>query len=163
MPRKPDEDGTKESDMDATRIPQVGDTIRHLTKPDYYGEGTVQSLGGAAGTHISVYFPKLAFTCTFRRDDPALEAREPTPAPAASAPAARPAGARKPAPQQAPRKPGKPTDKQVRYAMSLLAKVQEPDDGSFGPADDAATRRSLERMTPAQVSALISDLRKRLG
>lgn len=72
---------------------------------------------------------------------------------------AKPARAAKP--ETPARKNGKATDKQVAYAMSLLRRDHEYLDEVLGAADDDLTRRNLQRMTSAQISALISDLLKR--
>lgn len=147
----------------SARIPQVGDTIRHADDRSfgYYGDGTVKSLSGVGDSHMSVWFPKRGANYTFRRDDADLQAGEPLPPVPAAVPARTRPEAPKAAPRQPPRTPGKPTEKQVRYAMKLLASTQEADDLTFGPGDDAATRKGLERMTSAQVSSLIADLKNR--
>ena len=67
---------------------------------------------------------------------------------------------REPAKQQSAAM-GRATDKQVAYAMSLLRRDHEYWDEVLGAADDDLTRRNLQRMTPAQISSLISDLLKR--
>jgi hypothetical protein len=144
----------------SARIPQVGDTIRHADDRSfgYYGEGTVQRLSGVGDTHMSVWFPKRGANYTFARDDADLQASEAAPAAPDATPAPRPRReAATPAPRATART--KPTDKQVRYAMSLLAKTQRDDDLTFGAGDDDATRKSLERMTSAQVSSLINHLK----
>lgn len=132
----------------SSSTPQAGDTVR-LTDKSWaarYGNGTVQ---GVEGAFAAVHFPRLGDSRKLALADLAV-----TSGPGAS----RPAKARTAARETA--RPGKATAKQVGYAMSLLRRDSDYTDEVLGAADEAETQRNLGRMTSAQISALISQLKR---